>query len=251
MPVEEPGRPNGPAAAPDARRLMRTALTGSLATLERDSGHPYASLVLVATAPDATPIFLLSRLAQHTRNLDADARASLLLADADDGADPLAASRLTLVGSVVRLEGEATRRRFLARHPAAAGYAGFADFAIYALAVARGHYIGGFGRIVTLKRGDLLAPAEDAAELCAAEGAILEHMNSAHADAVALYATALAGQPPGPWRMAGVDPDGADLLHCTRSVRIGFPQRVRTPAEARAAFAVLARQARAEQAGSG
>jgi heme iron utilization protein len=251
MPVEEPGHPSGPAAAPDARRLMRTALTGSLATLERDSGHPYASLVLVATAPDATPIFLLSRLAQHTRNLDADARASLLLADGGDRSDPLVASRLTLIGSVQRLDAEAARRRFLARHPSAAGYAGFTDFAIYALAVQRGHYIGGFGRIVTLGREDLIAPADDAAALSTAEGAILEHMNSAHADAVALYATALARQPPGRWRMAGIDPDGADLLHCTRSVRIGFPQRVRTPAEAREALAALVRQAQAEQAGRG
>jgi putative heme iron utilization protein len=225
---------------------MRTALTGSLATLERDSGHPYASLVLVATAPDASPIFLLSRLAQHTRNLDGDARASLLLADGGDRTDPLVASRVTLIGAVQRRDGEAARRRFLARHPSAEGYAGFTDFAVYALAVARGHYIGGFGRIVTLGREELIAPADDAAALSAAEGAILEHMNSEHADAVALYATALAGQPPGPWRMAGIDPDGADLLHCTRSVRIGFPRRVHTPAEAREVLAALARQARAE-----
>ena len=46
-----------------ARRLMRTALKGSLATLDRETGHPYASLVLVATEPDGTPVFLISRLA--------------------------------------------------------------------------------------------------------------------------------------------------------------------------------------------
>jgi len=251
MPVEEPGRPSAPAAAPDARRLMRAALTGSLATLERDGGHPYASLVHVATAPDGTPIFLLSRLARHTRNLERDGRASLLVTDAEGRADPLAASRVTLVGTLERVHGEAARQRYLARHPAAAGYAAFADFAVYALAVARGHYVGGFGRIVDLARADLIAEAADAQALIAAEAAILEHMNSDHAAAVSLYATVLAGRPPGAWRMSGIDPDGADLLHCSNTARVGFPRRVRTPEEARAALAGLARQARAVQEGHG
>ena len=102
----------------EARRLMRSALTGSLATLEGDSGHPYASLVLIATAPDASPIFLISRLALHTRNLARDPRASLLLQDgAADGeimaetmADTMAASRLTLIGESHASEGEAIQR---------------------------------------------------------------------------------------------------------------------------------------------
>ena len=72
-------------------------------------------------------------------------------------------------------------------------------------------------------------------------------MNSDHADAVALYATELAGCPAGAWRMAGVDPDGADLLHCTSAARIDFPERVRTPGEARSVLVSLVQQARAQQ----
>jgi heme iron utilization protein len=245
MPVEEPRQPvaDGPAAR-DARRLMRAAIWGSLATLERDSGHPYASLVLIATAPDATPVFLISRLALHTRNLEQDARASIMLYGGAGLSDPMAASRLTLMGEA-RPSNEATaRRRFLARHPAAATYAGFADFALYALAVSRGHYIGGFGTIVDLGR-ELISATGDAEALVAAEAQILAHMNADHADAVALYAQVLAGQPPGPWRMTGIDPDGADLLHCSNAARIDFPRRVRSPSEARAMLAELASQARA------
>jgi putative heme iron utilization protein len=229
---------------------MRAALTGSLATLEGDGGHPYASLVLVATAADATPIFLLSRLALHTRNLERDGRASLLLADGW-GADPLAVSRVTLIGTAQRVDDAAARQRFLARHPSAKGYAGFADFAVYALAVARAHYIGGFGRIVSLPRQDLIREVTDAGALVAAETAILEHMNAEHAAAVALYATVLAGRPPGSWRLSGVDPEGADLLHCSNAARIAFPRRVRTPGEAREVLAGLARRARAVQEGHG
>ena len=79
-----PVEPQEPASA--ARHLMRTALKGSLATLDRDTGHPYASLVLVATEPDGAPIFLISKLALHTKNLQKDPRASVLL----DGTGELA-----------------------------------------------------------------------------------------------------------------------------------------------------------------
>ncbi len=64
------------------------------------------------------------------------------------------------------------------------------------------------------------------------------------ADAVALYATELAGCAAGDWRMAGIDPDGIDLLHRSNAARIDFPTRVRSPAEARAALVALAKQAR-------
>jgi putative heme iron utilization protein len=233
-----------PAAA--ARRLLRTALKGSLATLAHDSGHPYASLVLVATAADATPILLLSQLALHTRNLERDRRASLLITAASADGDPMAASRLTLMGEARRTAAEAARRRYLARHPAAAGYAAFADFVVYALDICRAHFIGGFGRIVDLPREALLAPTDDAAALLAAEPEILAHMNEDHADAIALMAERLADGAPGPWRMAGIDPDGVDLLHCSNALRIAFPRRVRSPLEARAMLSLLARRARGE-----
>ena len=236
----------------EARRLVRSALTGSLATLEGDSGHPYASLVLTATAPDASPIFLISRLALHTRNLARDRRASLLLhggADASDPnadprADPMAASRLTLIGEAYVHDGEANRRRFLARHASAATYAGFADFAVYTLQVSRGHFIGGFGRIVDLGGDALLTPTAGAETLLAAEAEIIAHMNDEHAAAVGLYATRLAGAAPGPWRMTGIDPDGCDLLRCNKAVRIVFPHPVHTPMEARRMLAGLADKAR-------
>src|SRR5262245_49596702 len=120
-----PGEPE-PAVA--ARHILRTALKGSLATLDHQTGHPYASLVLTATEPDGSPILLISRLARHTRNLEADARASLLL-DATNGlGDPLAGGRLTLVGNARPTPDAAALARFLARHPSAEGYAQFADF---------------------------------------------------------------------------------------------------------------------------
>ncbi len=230
-----------------SRRLMRTALKGALGTLDRETGHPYASLVLLATEPGGAPIFLISRLALHTRNLEQDPRASILFDGTGGLGDPLTGGRLTVTG-LARPSASATAlRRFLARHPSAEGYAKFADFSVYELEVARGHYIGGFGRIVDLPPASLLADVADASALVEAEPDIVAHMNSDHADAIKLYATVLAGCPDGEWRMAGVDPDGTDLLHCTSAVRIPFSQRVRTAGEARGALVSLVQQARARQ----
>ena len=237
--------PEDPAHA--ARRLTRTALKGALGTLDRETGHPYASLILLATEPSGAPIFLISRLALHTRNIEQDPRASILIDGTGGLGDPLTGGRLTLTGLARPSASPTALRRFLARHPSAEGYARFADFSVYGLEVARGHYIGGFGRIVDLPPAALSTDVADARALIEAEPDIVAHMNSDHADAVTLYATELAGCPAGEWRMAGLDPDGADLLHCTSAARIDFPQRVRTPGEARGILVSLVQQARAGQ----
>lgn len=247
MPVDNPAAASGePAKA--ARHLLRTALKASLGTIDRESGHPYASLVLVATEPNGTPLLLISRLALHTRNLEADARASLLIDGTDGIADPLTGGRVTLIGEARRHQSPTALARFLARHPAARTYAGFPDFAVYALEFSRAHYIGGFGRIVDLGPAELLADLTDAAALVAAEASIVEHMNADHADAVALYATRLAQAPAGDWRMIGIDPAGIDLSHCNKAARVEFAEPVRTPGEARKALVDMVAQARARTA---
>jgi len=226
------------------RRLVRTALKASLATLDRDTGHPYPSLVLVATEPNGSPILLISRLAQHTRNLEADARAAILFDGTDGLGDPLAGGRVTVSGEVRPTASPTALRRFVARHVSAEGYAAFPDFSAYALTISKAHFIGGFGRIVGLDAATLITPVDGAAELINAEADIIEHMNADHADAVSLYATRLAGCAPGEWRMVGIDPGGCDLLHRTNAARIDFPEPVRSPSEARAALVALVKEAR-------
>jgi heme iron utilization protein len=241
--------PEDPARA--SRHLMRKALKVALATLDRETGHPYASLILLATEPAGTPVFLISRLALHTRNLERDPRASILIDGTGGLGDPLTGGRLTVTGLARPSTSPTALRRFLARHPSAEGYAGFADFSVYELAVTRGHYIGGFGRIVDLTPAQLLTDIAGAGALVEAEPGIVQHMNADHADAVALCATGLAGCAAGAWRMAGVDPTGVDLLHCTNAARVDFPELVRMPGEARRALVSLVQQARAlQQAGA-
>lgn len=249
MPVDDVSPSGGGDPSQAVRYLLRTAVSGSLATLDRENGHPYASLVLVATEPDGTPIFLISRLALHTLNLEKDPRASLLLDGTAGLADPLTGGRATLIGTARPHRSDTALRRFVQRHPAARAYASFPDFAIYALAVSSAHYIGGFGRIVDLAGATLVTDVTGAEALIAAEPDIVDHMNVDHADALELYATVFGRCPPGAWRMTGIDPEGADLVHCNKATRVAFPAPVRTPHEARNALVALAREARAQRAG--
>jgi heme iron utilization protein len=227
-----------------ARRLVRTALKGSLGTLDKRTGHPYASLVTLATEPDGAPVMLISRLALHTQNLAADTRASLLIDGTGVTGDPLAGGRVTLIGRVEPTTSPTARGRFLARHPEAEGYAGFADFAFHALKVEGAHFIGGFGRIVDLKPEDLLIDVRGAEALIAAEGDIVGHMNEDHAGALELYATELCSAAGGPWRMTGIDPEGCDMVCDGATARVAFAARINSPGEARGELVRLAGQSR-------
>jgi heme oxygenase (biliverdin-IX-beta and delta-forming) len=231
-----------------AKTLVRATRAGTLATLDRNTGHPFASLVNVATDVDGSPVILTSRLSTHTANLEQDGRASILLAATGKG-DPLAHPRLTLLGAFARIDREGAdegrlRRRFLARHPKSELYAGFGDFAFWRMQVASAHLNGGFARAADLSAKDVLTDISGADELIAAEEGAVAHMNADHAEATALYATKLLGEDDGPWRISGLDPDGADLSAGDRTARLPFGERVTSGAALRQVLVALARKAR-------
>jgi putative heme iron utilization protein len=237
--------------AATGKTLLRTVRSGTLATLDRNTGHPFASLVNVATDVDGSPLILVSRLSTHTANLEIDGRASLLLAATGKG-DPLAHPRLTALGTFARIEREGVeearvRRRFLARHPKSELYAGFGDFSFWRLAVASAHLNAGFARAADLKAADVLTDVAGAAGLVEVEEGAVAHMNSDHADAVRLYATKLLGAADGAWRITGLDPDGCDLALGDATLRLPFPERVAGADELRKVLVALAQKARASE----
>jgi hypothetical protein len=232
-----------------AKTLLRATRNGTLATLDRNSGHPFASLVNVATDADGAPLILVSRLATHTANLERDGRASLLLAETGKG-DALTHPRLTVLGAFAPVARESAddqriRRRFLARHPKSELYAGFGDFAFWRMAVVSAHLNGGFARAADLTAAGLLTDVSDAGALIEAEAAAIAHMNADHAEACRLYATKLLGAPEGDWRCVGIDPDGIELQRGQSALRLTFPQRVTGPGLLRAVLKQLSEQARA------
>lgn len=233
-----------------ARRLLRRRGVGVLATaLGSDAGRPYASLVTYACDHDASPIFLFSRLADHTRNLDTEPRASLLVEAASGRPNPQAGPRLGLVGRVAPRDEPHLRARFLARHPGAAQYAGFADFRIYAMTVEKAHWVGGFARAQWLPARRLMTPEAAAAALAAAEDGVVRHMNEDHGEALDLYARVLLRRRSSGWRLAGADADGLDLIRAGRTARLDFPQPVADAAAMRDVLVGLAADARARAGG--
>jgi len=231
-----------------ARQLMRATAVASLGTLLQD-GSPLASLSSVATDMDGSPVLLVSRLSGHTANLLADARCSLLFARGGKG-DPLAHPRISVAARARPVErdgaeGRRIKRRFLARQPKAQLYVDFPDFLFMRMDVLGASLNGGFGKAYELTPADLLTDLSGAEALAAAEDEILLHMNEDHADAVSLYATALAGREPHPWRMISLDPDGFEVAHGQELARIAFAERVSTPEAARMALVGLAKAARA------
>ncbi|MFL4983418.1 MAG: HugZ family protein [Xanthobacteraceae bacterium] len=232
-----------------AKELLRTIRAGTLATLDRHTGHPFASLVNVATDSDGSPMILVSRLSTHTANLEVDGRASILLAQTGKG-DPLAHPRLTLLGTMRQVDREGeddarVRRRFLARHPKSELYAGFGDFSFWRMAVASAHLNGGFARAADLTAHEVLTDLAGAEDMVEVEPDAVAHMNEDHGEAVRLYATKLLGARDGSWRVTGIDPDGLDLMLGDAALRLPFPERVRTPLVLRQALKRLADEARA------
>jgi heme iron utilization protein len=226
-----------------AKKLLREARSGALATLMAGTGDPYCSLVNVATAADGAPLLLISRLAIHTKNILADPRVSLMLDERKAG-DPLQGGRVMLMGTAAVSGDKDERRRYLDRQPEAEMFADFGDFAFYRLALAGAHLVAGFGRIVDLGPAEILTSVDDAAELTAAEPDVLAHMNADHADTCRLYATRLLGAPDGAWRCVGCDPEGLELQLERTALRLPFPQRVRAPGPLRAVLKQLAEKAR-------
>ncbi|MBS0535105.1 MAG: HugZ family protein [Proteobacteria bacterium] len=231
------------------KELLRRIRAGTLATLDRNTGHPFASLVNLGTDADGSPVILTSRLATHTANLEADGRASVLLAETGKG-DALTHPRLTVLGSFAPVPREAPdearlRRRFLAHHPKAQLYAGFGDFAFWRMRVVSAHLNGGFARAADLEAADVLTDIADAQDLIETEESAIDHMNDDHGEALNLYAVKLCGAPAGIWRCTGIDPDGLDLANGPLSARLMFPERVTGAGALRVMLKQLADRARA------
>lgn len=244
-------------AAEEARTLVAGRNVGTLATLSAD-GHPWGSLVAYGTLHDGAPVLFVSRLAEHRRNLDRDGRASLVVAQADSGSDPLAAGRVTLAGVAERPAGEraaaAAREAYAAAVPTARMYESFGDFALWVLWVQRIRWVGGYGRMDSAS-GDAYAAAEPDPTAAAAPGAIA-HLNDDHADALLTMARALAGHTDATAATCtGIDRYGLDLAIATprghASARVGYAEPVSAPGGLRAATVELARRARAALAPTG
>lgn len=239
-----------PSHAERARTLVAGQKTGSLGTLALEpAGYPYASFTTFALF-EGEPVFLISRIAEHTRNLVADPRASLLVNELGS-ADPLANGRVTLLGRCTKLArpASAAREAFLSAHPGASYYVDYEDFDFWQLRLEALRYIGGYGRMSWVEAADFRAAQAD--PLAPAAERIIEHMNEDHASALQRYARAFTSAFDAERAtMTAIDRHGFELtVHTPRGVgpaRIAFAEPLRSAEDARAKLVALLRDAEAK-----
>jgi putative heme iron utilization protein len=226
-----------------ARAYLRRHHGGFLSTISaRLAGYPFGSVAPYVPDHDARPLILISRLAEHTRNLDADARASLLVND--PAGDLQAGARLTLVGDAAPIDHgtEDLKARYLSYVPDAEQLFALGDFTLYRIEPRRLRWIGGFGDIRWIPAEDYRPPASRLAEQ---ERDIVAHMNTYHTHNLLEYCRHVYGKTPATAHMAGIDCDGFDLRADGELLRFEFDAPVTDANAARDALIALARKARA------
>lgn len=212
-----------------ARKLIRENGIATLATIDRDSGHPYASLTAAATDLDGSPITLVSDLSVHTQNLKCDSRASILFASPAASGDPLDSGRVSVTGTIEPTHSPSCRARFLLQHPEASIYADFNDFSFRRMNAIKMHYVGGFGQVATLLPADVLVDAQTADHWITRHDEIASGINRNHSALLARLADHAAPNLSAPVEFGACDPDGCYLRVGGKPFRIGFAERIASP----------------------
>lgn len=226
----------------EARRYLRHHRYGALSTISKKlDGYPFGSVAACVTDHAARPVILVSRLAEHTKNIEADSRVSLLVRDA--GADPQESARLTLVGNARAAGGDraALQARYLQYFPAAERLLALGDFSFFHIEPVALRYIGGFGAIHWISSSTFAPPVN---ALAACEADIVAHMNADHAPALRDYCRHFKQRQPAAVGMIGIDCDGFDLNADDEILRFDFAQLVIDAPAARAALKAMVAEAR-------
>jgi putative heme iron utilization protein len=254
-----------------ARQWLLSTSSGTLCTRCADEempDWPFGSLAPFALSERGAPIVLISEIAEHTRNLVKDPRASLFIRDPEADGDPQATWRLTVMGRARRLlarsdprtvaggeealvlDDEAFRAvhaRYAARVPDASRYFDAHRFGYWQIEPLRARAIGGFGAIHWLE-GDAILRDPQGGGIREAAAAIAEHMNDDHEDALLDLRAAAS---PCRRRPASARIVGLDRAGCLVETRdpdelryLEFGREIHA-ADARSVFVELTRAARA------
>jgi heme iron utilization protein len=239
-----------PTFAERARTLVYLGRMGSLSTLSRNQpGFPFGSVMPYELDDHGRPIFLISTMAMHTQNLQADPHASLLVTQQDTDGEPLGASRVKLLGNVLpvpELELAEARKLYLQRHANSKYWVDFEDFSFYRMDVVDVYYVGGFG-VNGLVSASIMTSQDPLADSMAE---IIQHMNADYKDALVMLARTFAHMDSTDATITAVDRLGFHVRLKTaegmRGARIAFLQEVRDATETRKVLVEMVKQARSQ-----
>ena len=235
--------------AEQSRSLAEKIGTATLCTISSEGeDYPYGSFVTFAL-DNGNPIFLISGLAEHTKNLLKNSKASLLIAEGGDG-NPLALGRVTLIGDCIKVannERSRLKEIFVSRHPDSRFYADFGDFHYFRLEVSSVRYIGGFGRMSWVQGKDWTDAEPD--PLLPFSSDIIDHMNEDHEDAMIIICQKMSkAVDTSSVTMTGIDRYGFEMSAMTvdgpRPIRIAFSNEVMDSDGARKEIVKLVKSAR-------
>ncbi len=238
-----------PSHAEYARTIASKMHVATLCTVsQRADGFPYGSFVTYAMH-EGNPVFLISQLAEHTKNLIVDSKASLLIAESGEG-NPLAHGRVTLVGHctlVPENERDAVKKCFLEIHESASAYSDWDDFGFYKLKVDSIRFIGGFGRMSWVNESKWFDAEPD--PMIEFGDDIVEHMNDDHSDALVLYCKAMSKATDTiEAKMTAIDRYGFEMLATTSDgqfpIRLAFKKQVDSSDSARIELVKMVKEAR-------
>lgn len=237
----------------EARKFLRSTHSGILSTHStRFDGYPFGSVAPFVLDHNCQPVILISNIAEHTKNIIANPKVSLLVFA---GAEDLQANaRLTLLGEAIKInkdEDADLRARYLRYLPQASSYFDMHDFAFYRIKIQQARYIGGFGKMSWMAENDLLSDIDITATdspLAGQETAIIEHMNADHAESLIGYCKHFHGLEATNVQMLGIDCDGFDVKaivnNDTTVLRFDFEQPIHDAQSARVALVNMSKVAK-------
>ena len=228
-------------AALKARTLFNTRCDGVLSTHSIDlPGYPFGSITPYCINRDGQPVILISTIAQHTRNILADNKVSLIAYDPQTD-DTQAAGRVTYIANAVKIDDENIAERYYRFYPMSRNFHKTHNFNFYTLDFVRVRYIGGFGEIYWIEKADFLKANPFSFE---EETGIVEHMNADHQDAINHYCDLfeLAYDAKNLPKLVGIDSEGFELRIGGRLERLQFDSAISNTLEARQALVELARR---------
>ena len=230
------------------RSFVRQSRYGILSTVSVDvAGYPFGSVTPYVVTHEGCPVIFVSAIAQHTKNMKACTRVSLLVGD-ENADDKQAAGRVTIVGDATRVTGEsldAIQQRYLRCFPGHKEYEGAHAFSYYKIDPVRVRFIGGFGDINWIERDDWLLPSP---EWAVDEARIVDHMNQDHADSLNAMCRHFIGIDSTDSELVSLDPEGFHIQAANDLHYLGFASICRTSEEIRTEMVRLARESQSAPA---